>query len=42
MEELRTALEQMTKEDLVRFIIIVADELNLSVSIVNDILGDMS
>lgn len=41
MDELRQAIENMTKEELIKFIIIAADKLELSVLVVNDILGDM-
>lgn len=42
MEELRQAIEQMTKEELVKLVIVLATQTNLSVSVVNNILGDMS
>lgn len=42
MEELRQAIEIMTKEELVKFIIILSYESGLSISVVNDILGNMS
>ena len=42
VEELRQAVEQLTKEELVKLLILLANESVLSVSIVNDILGDMS
>lgn len=42
MEELRQAIDKMTKEELIKLVIVLAGQTNLSVSVVNDILGDMS
>lgn len=41
MEELRQAIEQMTREELIKFTIIVIGASDLPISVVNDILGDM-
>jgi hypothetical protein len=42
MENLRQAIEQMTKEEHIKFIIILTEKLNLPISVVHDILSDIS
>lgn len=41
MDDLRQSIENMTKEELIKFIIVLIGMTNLPVSVVNDILGDM-
>lgn len=41
MEELRQAIEQMTREELIKLTIIVIGVSNLPISVVNDILSDI-